>query len=49
MRTPDEIRSLLEQDEVPTVQDHDLLAQALNERFSEWGRFDQVRYSRGSS
>lgn len=45
MGTPDQVRSYLRRGAVPSVHDHDVLAQALNERFSELGRNRPVRYA----
>lgn len=45
MSTPDQVRSYLRRGAVPSAHDHDVLAQALNERFSELGRNHPVRYA----
>ena len=45
MSTPAEVESYLHMDIAPSVHDHDVLAQALNERFSELGRNHPVGYS----
>lgn len=45
MSTPDQVRSYLRRGIVPLAHDHDVLAQALNERFSELGRDHPVRYA----
>jgi len=45
MSTPDEVRSYLQHGEVPSAHEHDVLAQALNERFSELGRNHPVVYT----
>ena len=47
MSTPAQVRSYLRRDVVPSAHDHDVLAQALNERFSELGRTHPVRYAEG--
>lgn len=45
MGTPDQVRSYLRLGAVPSEHDHDVLAQALNERFSELGRDHPVQYA----
>lgn len=45
MGTPDQVRSYLRHGVAPSTHDHDVLAQALNERFSELGRDQPVRYA----
>lgn len=45
MRTPVEVDSYLRGTTVPSDHDHDVLAQALNERFSELGRNHPVDYA----
>lgn len=45
MSTPDQVRSFLRRDVVPSAHDHDVLAQALNERFSELGGNHPVGYA----
>lgn len=45
MSTSDEVESILRLDVLPTTHDHDVLAHALNERFSELGRNHPVRYA----
>lgn len=45
MSTPGEVRSFLRHRAMPTDHDYDVLAQALNERFSELGRNHPVRYA----
>lgn len=46
MGTPAQVRSYLTDDALPSSHDHDVLAQALNERFSELGRNHPVGYAR---
>lgn len=45
MRSPVDVRSYLQGTAVPTDHDHDVLAQALNERFGELGRNHPVLYA----
>lgn len=45
MRTPDEVDSYLRSGIAPSAHDHDVLAQALNERFSDLGRNHPVQYA----
>lgn len=45
MSTSDEVDAILRQSVLPTPHNHDLLAHALNERFTELGRNHPVRYS----
>lgn len=45
MGTPEQVRSYLRFRVVPSQHDHDVLAQALNERFSELGRNHPVQYA----
>ena len=45
MSTSDEVESILRLEVLPTTHDHDVLAHALNERFSELGRNHPVRYA----
>lgn len=48
MSSPDEVRSYLRCSVVPSAHDHDVLAHALNERFTELGRNHPVRYAEAS-
>lgn len=45
MSTSDEVESILRLEASPTAHDHDVLAHALNERFTELGRNHPVRYA----
>lgn len=45
MSSSDEVESILRLEILPTCHDHDVLAHALNERFSELGRNHPVRYA----
>lgn len=45
MSTSDEVDAILRLEILPTDHDHDVLAHALNERFSELGRNHPVRYA----
>ena len=45
MSTPDEVGAYLRRGVVPSAHDHDVLAQALNERFSELGGDHPVAYA----
>jgi hypothetical protein len=45
MGTPDEVQSYLLHRVTPSAHDHDVLAHALNERFTELGRNHPVRYA----
>lgn len=45
MSTSDEVDEILRQRVSPTPHDHDLLAHALNERFTELGRNHPVHYA----
>lgn len=45
MSTPDEVVAYLRLGVVPSAHDHDVLAQALNERFSELGGDHPVAYA----
>ena len=45
MSTSDEVDSILRFEVVPTNHDHDVLAHALNERFTELGRNHPVLYA----
>ncbi|HEX9711571.1 MAG TPA: hypothetical protein VGB52_03335 [Actinomycetota bacterium] len=47
MSTSDEMESILRLEVEPTAHDHDVLAHALNERFTELGHNHPVRYSEG--
>ncbi len=45
MSTSDEVESILRLEVLPTAHDHDVLAHALNERFTELGGNHPVRYA----
>lgn len=45
MSTPAEVESYLRGGVAPSAHDHDVLAQALNERFAELGRNHPVQYA----
>lgn len=45
MSTSDEVESILHLEVLPTTHDHNVLAHALNERFSELGGNHPVRYA----
>ncbi len=45
MSTPAEVETYLRYGVAPSSHDHDILAQALNERFSELGRNHPVHYA----
>ena len=44
--TPADVEAWLSGAATPTAEDHDLLAQALNDKFTEWGMNHPVRYRR---
>lgn len=45
MSTSEEVESILRSEVAPAPHDHDVLAHALNERFTELGRNHPVRYA----
>lgn len=49
MSSSDEVESILRLEVLPTLHDHDVLAHALNERFSELGRNHPVAYAEARS
>lgn len=49
MSTPDQVESYLRRGVAPSDRDHDVLAQALNERFTELGRNHPVRYAKAGN